>query len=145
MTTRRAAVAAGAAGLAAMALGACGSSDDEAGPGGDAGSPPESGGDGGEEAGEAIAEVSDVPEGGGLILEDPQVVVTQPEPGEFKAFSSICTHQNCPVAEVSEGAIHCTCHNSFFSIADGSVTQGPAPAPLPEQAITVRDGRILLD
>ncbi|MGI8434152.1 MAG: Rieske 2Fe-2S domain-containing protein [Nocardioidaceae bacterium] len=88
----------------------------------------------------AIASVSDVPSGGGIILDDPGIVITQPTPGDFKGFSNICTHAGCPLHDVTNGTITCTCHGSIFSIDDGSVVGGPAPTPLPEKAIAV-DGQ----
>jgi Rieske Fe-S protein len=88
-------------------------------------------------AGRELARTSDIPVGGGRIFKDERVVVTQPTQGEFKAFSSICTHQQCPVANVSDGTIDCRCHGSRFRIADGSVAAPPATRPLPEKEITV--------
>lgn len=85
---------------------------------------------------------SDVPSGGGVVLTDRQVVVTQPTPGVYKAFSAICTHQGCPVTQVANGAIVCPCHMGTFSIVDGSVLGGPPPAPLPEVPITVSGSTI---
>ncbi|MFP5282507.1 MAG: Rieske (2Fe-2S) protein, partial [Actinomycetes bacterium] len=79
---------------------------------------------------------SRVPVGGGAVLEDADYVVTQPSAGTYKAFSKICTHQGCPVAEVAEGAIRCNCHGSRFSAEDGSVVNGPATAPLKEAEVT---------
>jgi Rieske Fe-S protein len=70
-----------------------------------------------------------VPEGGGVILKD-KYVVTQPAPGEFKAFTAICTHAGCPVKKVEEQQIKCPCHGSRFSITDGSPVGGPAKTPL---------------
>ena len=104
--------------------------------------PPDGGGSTGTDS--AIATTADVPAGGGLILEDPQIVITQPAAGEFKGFSSICTHQGCPVDNVTDGTINCTCHGSMYSIKDGSVVDGPAPAPLPEQKIAVEGKSIAL-
>lgn len=78
---------------------------------------------------------ADVPVGGGTILPDDLVVVTQPSEGEFKAFTAICTHQKCPVTEIADGEIKCPCHGSRYSIEDGSVVGGPAPAPLEEFSI----------
>src|SRR5438067_2348530 len=78
-----------------------------------------------------LGTTADIPVGGGLIFAPNQVVVTQPVKGTFKAFSSICTHQSCPVASVAAGTINCDCHGSKYSISDGSVVRGPAPRPLP--------------
>ena len=85
-----------------------------------------------------------MPEGGGLILDDDGIVVTQPEAGTFKGFSNICTHQGCPVDNVTDGTINCTCHGSMFSIEDGSVVGGPAPKPLPPKNVTVKGKNIAL-
>ena len=71
-------------------------------------------------------------------------MVTQPTEGEFKCFTAVCTHQGCIVSSVSDGDIHCKCHGSAFSIADGSVVNGPANGPLAEQQITVKGGEITL-
>jgi Rieske Fe-S protein len=89
-----------------------------------------------------LAATADVPVGGGVILTDAQLVITQPKAGTFKAFSAICTHQGCAVSTVENGTINCPCHGSEFAITDGSVVAGPAPKPLPAQAIKVSGGSI---
>jgi Rieske Fe-S protein len=86
-------------------------------------------------------EESSVPEGSGVILDDADFVVTQPSKGEFKAFSKICTHQSCVVAEVTQ-TIDCKCHGSRFSITDGSVVNGPASQALAEAQTTVTGGKV---
>jgi len=78
-----------------------------------------------------------VPVGGGKIFADQKVVVTQPTSGEFKAFSAVCTHQACIVADVSGGTINCACHGSRFDITTGAVKNGPASSPLPEKKVTL--------
>jgi len=88
--------------------------------------------------------VADVPVGGGTILADQEVVVTQPTKGQFKAFSAVCTHVGCLCNQVADGTINCPCHGSKFKITDGSVVAGPAPAPLATAKITVSGGKILL-
>ncbi|MEU9598003.1 Rieske (2Fe-2S) protein [Streptomyces sp. NPDC048109] len=140
--------AAGAAGLTAV-LAACSGSDDDA--SSDTGTAPsgsasQEAGSGGENAGAgpALAATADIPEGGGKVFPDQKVVVTQPAAGEFKAFSATCTHQGCAVKSVSDGVINCPCHNSNFSITDGSVQGGPAPKPLPAVQITVSGDSIRL-
>lgn len=100
-------------------------------------------GDGGGSGGraDALAEVGEIPVGGGLILADEDIVLTQPAQGEVKAFSAVCTHQGCTVNEVTD-TINCPCHQSMFSIDDGSPTGGPAPTPLPPVEIEVRGGQV---
>ncbi|MEV0587683.1 Rieske (2Fe-2S) protein [Nonomuraea sp. NPDC050310] len=93
---------------------------------------------------DALTTTAEVPVGGGTIFKDKKVVVTQPTAGEFKCFSAMCTHQGCAVGSVTDGTIVCPCHNSRFSIADGSVKGGPATKPLPEQAIKVEGDTISL-
>lgn len=86
---------------------------------------------------------ADVPVGGGIVLTDQQVVITQPTDGDFHAFTAICTHAGCPVARV-ESEIQCDCHGSRFSIDDGSVVGGPAPEPLAPVEFTVTGDQITL-
>jgi Rieske Fe-S protein len=86
----------------------------------------------------ALATTSQIPEGGGkIIIGSERIVITQPQPGSFKAFSAICTHEGCFVNTISNGTIDCPCHGSKFSIKDGSVVHGPATRPLPPIAINV--------
>lgn len=109
-------------------------------------SPADSGGDssGQEAVGGAIAATSDIPVGGCAVFADQKVVVTQPSEGEFKCFTSVCSHQGCTVSASTDGVIPCNCHGSEFSIEDGSVLQGPATAALSEVAITVDGDSITL-
>ncbi|WP_329276464.1 Rieske (2Fe-2S) protein [Streptomyces sp. NBC_00691] len=87
--------------------------------------------------GETLASTADIPVGGGKILADKGVVITQPKAGEFKAFSSKCTHAGCVVSSVKDGVIVCPCHQSQFDVSDGSVKSGPAGSPLPPTPIQV--------
>ena len=141
-----------AAGFGAVGLlAACGGDDiatepDAEGPGDSAGTSSEAGStsaDGGGGAGGALAATADVPVGGGVILDQQKVVVTQPTEGTFKAFTAICTHQSCTVASVKNGTISCACHGSSFSATDGSVKTGPATRPLKEVAVTVEGDQVV--
>lgn len=91
-----------------------------------------------------LATTADIPVGGGKIFAAQGVVITQPEQGTIKAFSSACTHQGCPVTDVSEGTINCACHGSKFRIADGSVANGPAGSPLSPAGVNVDGDAITL-
>jgi Rieske Fe-S protein len=91
-------------------------------------------------AAEPLARTAEVPVGSGLIVGD--VVLTQPAAGEFKGFSTVCTHAGCTVSEVVGGTIVCPCHGSRFNL-DGSVANGPAARPLEAKPIAVRGESIL--
>ncbi|MGW0867890.1 Rieske 2Fe-2S domain-containing protein [Streptomyces koelreuteriae] len=133
--SRRAVVAAaGAAGLT-VALTACGSDDKASGS-----STEQSAGSGGA----ALAKTADIPEGSGKIFKDEKVVVSQPAAGQYKAFSTICTHRDCPMVDLKDDIISCTCHGSEFSVLDGSVKKGPAVEPLAAKQVTVNGDSITL-
>lgn len=143
VTPRRRVLALGAAGIVSVATGCTVYGADEDPPEADNGEPePEPDNDGGG-GGEVVASTNDVEVGGGLILDEQRVVITQPSDGEFRGFSAICTHQACTVTTVSDGTINCPCHGSRYSIEDGSVVQaatGLTPDsqnPLPEVALSV--------
>lgn len=87
--------------------------------------------------GEVIVPTGDVPVGGGVIVDDKAVVVTQPSEGDYRAFSATCTHQGCAVTRIEDDAIVCACHMSRFALTDGGVLDGPADEPLPEVDIAV--------
>ena len=114
--------------VAGGALAACGgeSATDPAAtdPGGGAGA--DSGSTSAAPSGTDLGSATDVPVGGGKVYAAEKIVVTQPEEGEFKAFTAVCTHQGCLVNSVSDGEIHC----------------GPAPSPLKLEKV-VDDGGTL--
>jgi len=91
----------------------------------------------------SLALTSDVPVGGGKILADKKIVITQPRAGSFEAFTAVCTHQGCTVSSVSGGTVNCPCHGSKFSIANGSVVTGPAPSALAPVSIKVQGTSIV--
>ncbi|WOT38280.1 Rieske (2Fe-2S) protein [Streptomyces coeruleorubidus] len=147
--SRRTLVAAvGAAGLT-VALTACGSEDEPSDPSteqGAGGATNEGGGSstGAGAGGAALAKTADIPEGSGKIFKDEKVVVSQPTAGDYKAFSTICTHRDCPMVDLKDDTISCTCHGSQFSVLDGSVKKGPAVEPLAAKQIRVEGDSITL-
>ena len=95
-------------------------------------------------ASNALAMTSEIPVGSGKIFAAQKVVVTQPDAGDYKAFSAICTHMGCLVSTISNGTIDCPCHGSQYSISTGAVVAGPAPSPLPAETIKVSGSSIFL-
>jgi Rieske Fe-S protein len=149
-TSSRRAVLAGAGATCVAALAGCATYN--ANNGGLAGAPPAqntpaastgSSGSGSGNAPAVLASTSDVPVGGGTILTDKRIVITQPHAGTFDAFTAVCTHEGCIVTTVSGGTINCPCHGSKFSIANGSVVNGPATRPLAPVGIKVQGTSII--
>lgn len=137
--------------LAALGLSACSSSSATTASGATTGAAATAAGAstaaGGSNAGGATGPTvkkADVPVGGGVVMQDANFVVTQPTAGTFKAFSKICTHQGCPVSQVSNNKIICTCHGSSFSATDGSVLGGPARKSLAEAKVTVNGDSLVI-
>lgn len=158
-SSRRAVLRAAGAGGAAAAIGltaaACSSSsgtsgsagaqNNAAGAGASSAAASSGSGSGSGSGGSALAQTSDVPVDGGMVVNsDGGIVITQPDAGTYKAFTAVCTHQGCTVGQVSNNQITCPCHGSVFSAKDGSVLQGPAQAPLAARSIKVAGNQIFL-
>ena len=152
LNRRQALTGAAIAAAATPILAACGGNDsssaqDPAGSG--SSKTPSGGGNSSGTTATALAQTSDIPVGGGEVLANDNVVITQPTKGTFKGFSATCTHQGCTLASVSDGTINCGCHGSQFSIKDGSNVTGPSGSPagsvaaLPEVAIKVEGSSIV--
>lgn len=112
---------------------ACGSSEPSSGasPTGAATTP----GGGSSSAAAGAIKKSEIPVGGGKIFPSEGFIVTQPTAGEFKAFSSSCTHEGTALSTITDGRMICPRHGSQFSL-DGEVEQGPAARPLSEKTVT---------
>ncbi len=91
-----------------------------------------------------LATTSDVPVGGGLVIESAQVVLVQPTKGDIRAYTAICSHAACLVAVMSADELRCPCHASVFATSDGSVLSGPAPSPLAARDIAIEGTEIRL-
>lgn len=144
---RKTVLAGAGVGLVAVAVAAC-SSGSDSGSSGSSGSSESSESSGSAESsgssapGKALAPTADVPVGSGVIVGE--VVVTQPEAGDFKGFSAVCTHTGCLLNEIADGTINCPCHGSKFSL-DGAVVNGPATKPLETVAIRVQGDSIVAE
>jgi Rieske Fe-S protein len=99
-------------------------------------------------AGLMIPGAADIPVGGSAIFQyptpsDPCVLIRTGDDA-FVAYSRICTHAACPVFyQASANVLTCPCHGGVYSVADGSVLQGPPPRPLPRIRLVQRGATIL--
>lgn len=89
----------------------------------------------------AIA-LGEVPVGGGTIIADTETVITQPAAGEYFGFSSICTHQGCPVSQVTAEHIICPCHSSHYDTRTGEPVSGPANQALTPRTLTITETEV---
>lgn len=142
-TSRRQALATGAAvvGVAGTAgLVGCGSGS---GPDGGPSAAPSSRASG-QNADTTLVALDKVPVGGAVSAKDAQgepLIVAQPEKGTAVAFSAICTHMGCTVAPAGK-QLHCPCHGSVYEAATGKNIAGPAPRPLARVAVHVAGGEV---
>jgi nitrite reductase/ring-hydroxylating ferredoxin subunit len=59
--------------------------------------------------------------------------------GELHAFSDVCTHRQCSLAEgdLDGTTVTCACHGSEFDVTTGDVLGGPAVEPVQTFRVTV--------
>jgi nitrite reductase/ring-hydroxylating ferredoxin subunit len=75
---------------------------------------------------------------------DTPCILVRTSVDSYAAYSQVCTHLSCAVYYSSERSrLECPCHNGAFSVADGSVLQGPPQRPLPRVVIE-RQGETLV-
>jgi cytochrome b6-f complex iron-sulfur subunit len=87
-----------------------------------------------------LASLTDIADGGAIVVQD---VLLARKGDTVIGHSAVCTHQGCTVAAPQTGdQLTCPCHGSEFNAVTGAVLRGPASAPLPEIAVTVKKGEI---
>ena len=60
----------------------------------------------------------------------------------FTAYTVHCTHLGCPVRWMADAQLFlCPCHGGVY-YADGTVSAGPPPKPLPTYPVRVRSGQV---
>lgn len=91
-----------------------------------------------------LGESSEVPVGGARLYREDKVVVAQPSPGTFTAFSAVCTHGGCVLSGLEKLTADCACHGSRFDAATGEVLQGPATVPLIEVPVRTDGSRLIV-
>ena len=72
-------------------------------------------------------------------------VMISSTPRGLIALAPVCTHQGCaPKYAGAAQQFICACHNARFA-SDGAVTNGPARTPLSRYAVTLKNGRVIVD
>jgi Rieske Fe-S protein len=62
----------------------------------------------------------------------------------YVAYSQKCTHLSCAVYYArDQRRLECPCHQGFFSVADGSVLQGPPQRSLPRVRLENTAGNLV--
>lgn len=90
--------------------------------------------------------VRELPEGEARFFEygGAAAVVVHQRGGGLVALSAVCTHLGCIVQwEKERQEFLCPCHAGRYA-ANGTVTGGPPPRPLPRLPFTVADGIITI-
>ena len=95
-----------------------------------------------------VAALDELPVGGVKTFAYPAAgdscILVRTGTDSWAAYSQKCTHLSCAVYYAREqNRLECPCHQGFFSIADGSVLQGPPQRPLARVALEQRDGRLI--
>ena len=68
--------------------------------------------------------------------------------GTLFAFSDICTHRGCNLAnggEIEGSSIECECHGSVFDMGTGEVMQGPATEPIATFGVSDEGGELKVE
>lgn len=64
-------------------------------------------------------------------------ILVEKTPGEFRAYSAVCTHLGCTVQfDKSARRIWCACHNGQYDL-EGRNVSGPPPRPLKPYTVQV--------
>ena len=65
--------------------------------------------------------------------------------GGYAAYSKVCTHAGCMVADRDDAIMVCPCHSGRFDPLSGAkVVGGPPPRPLPQLPITISSDGYLI-
>ncbi len=94
-----------------------------------------------------VARVGEIPVGGVKLFTYPtpqdRCIMVRTGENAYVAYSQKCTHLSCAVYFSPEhDRLECPCHEGYFSIADGSVLQGPPARPLPRVVLEQRGEEI---
>lgn len=96
--------------------------------------------------GTALAALSAVPVGGGIVVDGPsgKVLLVQETAGKVIGYDARCPHAGTPVNPPVQGVVVCPNHGSEFNPATGAVNRGPAQTGLAPIAVAVSGTQIVL-
>jgi len=97
---------------------------------------------------QTVARLGEIPVGGVKLFtfptQDDRCILIRISENEHVGYSQKCTHLSCAVYYSQESnRLECPCHKGFFSVADGSVLQGPPPRPLPRIVLEKRGDELV--
>ncbi len=103
-------------------------------------------GDAGSDGGGGPTPLADIPDGGGLIVDNPTggkaLLVRAGD--EVKAYNASCTHMGSIIGVPKNGVSTCPNHGSRFDTATGAVVNGPATKPLQKLTVQVDGDKVIL-
>jgi nitrite reductase/ring-hydroxylating ferredoxin subunit len=112
---------------------------------GSSGSAGSSGSSGGSASG-PLAQLSDVPVGGGKVVnqsDGTKVLIVRPAANEVKAFNAACPHVGVIVNPPEGKTITCPGHGSQFDTATGALKKGPATRGLTAVPVKIEGQQIV--
>ena len=93
---------------------------------------------------ESLASIAKVGSGSVVKIQDRAFLLIRSEEKKIRAFSALCTHDNCPIMFNSETKrIDCHCHKSYFDL-DGKPISGPAKKALQEFPTKILGDKLLI-
>lgn len=95
----------------------------------------------------AVARLEDVPVGTAWTFHYPTsadpAILLRPDADTWLAYSSQCTHLQCPVLpQLEKSRLHCPCHMGYFDLRTGRPLAGPPRRPLPRIVLNIENSTI---
>jgi Rieske Fe-S protein len=95
----------------------------------------------------AVGDLENLKVGGAMSFRYPTesdpAILLRPDANHLLAYSSQCTHLQCPVLpDIEKSQLHCPCHAGHFDMNSGRPIAGPPRRPLQQIAVEARGGTI---
>lgn len=82
-------------------------------------------------------------EGGFLVISEADTMAVNVDGETIRAFTNICTHEQCSITQFDGSTFNCGCHGSQFDTS-GEVVQGPAGQSLTEYDVEWSDDTVTI-